>query len=60
MYTFTNLIENTLQIFCTVPAGELHIEFDFVAPPGIGYPQRRPDIDTFDDSERYDIHLHLI
>jgi len=37
-----------------VAAGELHIEFDFVAPPGVAFPQRRPDIDCFDDSERVD------
>ena len=37
-----------------IAAGELHLEFDFVAPPGIAYPQRRDDIDSFDDSERVD------
>ena len=31
--------------------GEIHLEFDFKGPPGVAYPQLRPDIDTFDDSE---------
>ena len=34
--------------------GEIHLEFDFKGPPGVAYPQLRPDIDTFDDSERVD------
>ena len=37
-----------------VAAGELHIEFDFVAPPNFSFPQRRPDIDSFDHTERVD------
>ena len=37
-----------------IGAGELHVEFDFVGVPGIAYPQRRPEIDSFDDSNRRD------
>jgi len=32
--------------------GEIHLELDYKAPPGVGYPLLQPDMDTFDDSER--------
>ena len=37
-----------------ISAGEIHVEFDFVGKPGVAYPQRRPEIDSFDDSNRRD------
>ena len=37
-----------------IAAGEIHVEFDFVGKPGVAYPQRRPEIDSFDDSNRRD------
>eukprot|EP00945_MAST-04E_sp_MAST-4E-sp1_P005999 g5999.t1 len=37
-----------------IGAGEIHVEFDFVGVPGVAYPQRRPEIDSFDDSNRRD------
>ena len=37
-----------------VPAGEIECIFDFKGVPGVAYPQRRDDVDSFDDSERKD------
>ena len=33
-------------------AGELHLVFEFVGPPGVAYPQHQPTMDSFDDSQR--------
>jgi hypothetical protein len=32
--------------------GDIKLNLDFVGPPGIKYPQRQPEMDNFDDSER--------
>eukprot|EP00935_MAST-01C_sp_MAST-1C-sp1_P002790 g2790.t1 len=36
-------------------AGELHLIFEFVGPPGVAYPQHQPTMDSFDDSERVNV-----
>ena len=36
--------------------GEIKLLFDFKGPPGVAYPQRQPDMDSFDDSIRIDRH----
>ncbi|KAA0175997.1 hypothetical protein FNF27_02389 [Cafeteria roenbergensis] len=33
-------------------AGEVYIKADFTGPPGVRFPQRQPDMDSFDESER--------
>lgn len=32
--------------------GEIKLNLDFVAPPGLRYPQRQPEMDAFDETER--------
>ena len=32
--------------------GDIKLNLDFVGPPGIKYPQRQPEMDCFDESER--------
>lgn len=32
--------------------GEIRLAIDFTAPPRIAYPQRQPDLDAFDETER--------
>merc|ERR1712167_338426 len=34
------------------PAGDIHLIFEFEAPPGIRYPQHAPGIDSFDEKDR--------
>lgn len=34
------------------PAGDIHLIFEFEAPPGIRYPQHVPGIDSFDEKDR--------
>ena len=34
--------------------GEIHIQWDFTGPPGVAYPARQPQVDSFDESGRKD------
>lgn len=33
-------------------AGDINLSFEFDGPPGVFYPQNRPDVDSFDDTAR--------
>ena len=35
-----------------IHAGDIHLIFEFEAPPGIRYPQHAPGIDSFDEKDR--------
>ena len=37
---------------CSAQAGDIHLIFEFEAPPGIRYPQHAPGIDSFDEKDR--------
>ena len=37
---------------CPAQAGDIHLIFEFEAPPGIRYPQHAPGIDSFDEKDR--------
>ncbi len=39
--------------------GDIKLNLDFVGPPGVAYPQRQPEMDSFDEADRLVRHLSL-
>lgn len=41
-------------------AGDIHCMFSFVGPPGLAYPQHRPDVESFDDALRLNLQVSIL